>query len=157
MTPSPHSSPRLEGLLVDARALEGADLLARMQWLEAVASAVDEAALGSLGKSAARDFRAALGAIIAFARGTRDPEQVDALQATVRTFVARAQGALFGALAASYRDLAPVAPLSDRAACAALAQAFGEARDAIGQGGSVPKAVLDRVAMIAGRRGVEPR
>jgi len=148
----PDLSPRLEALLTDARALEGSDLGARLAWLEAVADATDAAALGSQGKAAALDFRAALGAIILYARGKQDPADLPALEATVRMFVTRAQQATFGALAGAYRDLAKRAPADDRAECAALAQAFTEMKDAITQGGPAPKAALDRLEMIRGRR-----
>lgn len=157
MVTPPHTSPRLEALLIDARGLDGADLLARMTWLEAVADAVDEASLGSLGKGAARDFRAALGAIIAFSRGSRDPDELDALHATVRTFMARAQQALFGALSSSYRELAASAQGEDRAECAAIAQAFAEMRDAVTSGGPAPQGAIDRLAMIGARRAAPPK
>ncbi|MBI2372675.1 MAG: hypothetical protein HYV07_01620 [Deltaproteobacteria bacterium] len=122
----------LEELLLRAGALETADPVARVRWIEAVADATARAGLGQAGDRAALDLRASLGAIVAYSRSPRTDRDRIALEATVRTFTARALYGLYGALADAYRELGLSGPNAAR--CRELASVFLELQRALASG-----------------------
>jgi hypothetical protein len=99
--PSPELQAHLAGFA------ERTALADRLQWLEDAARLATEASseLGEAGDRAALDLRAALGAIITWARGPKDPATLVDLEATVRTFTRRALYTLYTALAGAYAGL----------------------------------------------------
>ncbi len=100
------STRRLEGLLTQRVTRPPADLAGQVAWIEAVSEAAADPALGDAGARAAQDLKAALGAIVAYARSPQQAAQALALEATVRTLTARALATLYGALADTYAALA---------------------------------------------------
>lgn len=114
---------RLEHQLLAARDLGTADLRARLQWIEDTAAAASDAGLDEEGQSAALHLRAALGAIVKWSQGPKEPDSLVGLDALVRTLLARAQLGLLRSAAAAYDALVD-ARVPHRAACI-------EARDAL--------------------------
>jgi hypothetical protein len=157
MTTRPQSTPApereagllaLERVLLDARDLGDADLSARLRWLEAAGNAADAAALDDEGRSGALHLKAALGAIVQWSQGPRNPDSLVALDALVRTLTARGYLAMVRSLAESYDALVRVrAP--HRAACAEARDALRTLAQSIEKGRPPPPAVAARLASIA--------
>lgn len=127
---------------MDAAARGG--VKAQAQWLEDAAVAIDAAQLGDEGARAAVDLRAALGAIVHWARGPKNPSTLPELEAVVRTFTARGVVSLYGALSASLDELA-AHRAGNRAVCAELSQVFAGLREAQMEGRPPPRALIERL------------
>ena len=116
----------------------------QLQWLEDTAQALDAADLGDEGKAAALNLRAALGAVVHWARGPRDEKTLPELEGVVRTFTTRGVVALHRALAAGMRALAD-ARAPQRAVCLDLASIFDALATAQENGAPPPVDVLERL------------
>ena len=138
----------LERVLLDARDLGGADLRTRLRWLEAAGNAADAVALDDEGRDGALHVKAALGAIVKWSQGPKDPDSVVALDALVRTLMARGYLAMVRSLAGAYDELVDErAP--HRAACAEARDALRALAKSIEKGQPPPPAVGARLAAIA--------
>ena len=138
---------RLEHQLLAARDLGGADLRARLQWIEDTAAAADDACLDDDGKTAALHLRAALGAIVQWSRGSQEPSSLVQLDAVVRTLMARAQLGLLRSLANGY-DALVQAKAPHRAACAEARDALRALARALEKGEAPPPSVAERFARV---------
>jgi hypothetical protein len=137
----------LERVLLEARDLGTADLRARLRWLEAAGVAADAAALNDEGRAGALHVKAALGAIVQWSQGPKDPDSLVALDAVVRTLAARGYLAMLRSLADAYDDLVDErAP--HRAACAEARDALRALAKSVEQGQPPPPAVAARLAAI---------
>ncbi len=160
MTGPAPASPRagqaaLESLLVEARALDGKDLETRLVWIERAADAADAAHAEAIaagaddddGQSAGLHLRAALGAIIQWSRGPKDPASLPALDAVVRTLMTRGLLGVTRSLAASY-DALVKARVPHRAACVEARDALAEMARSLEKGQPPPPSVADRFARV---------
>jgi len=138
----------LERVLLDARDLGGADLRARLRWLEAAGNAADAVALDDEGRDGALHIKAALGAIVKWSQGDKDPASLVALDALVRTLTTRGYLAMVRSLADVYDDLVDErAP--HRAACAEARDALRALAKSVETGQPPPRVVAERLAAIA--------
>lgn len=120
------------------------DLAAQLRWLEELILAAEQATeLGPEGARAALDLKAALGAIVLYARGSRTEADRLALEMALKTLVARALYTLYGALAATYGELAKEGPL--RVECRELARLWGSVQRAVERAQPIPKNVVARL------------
>ena len=110
----------------------GADLGARIAWIQALVIAVEAEDLGAVGAAVVLDLKASLGAIVAWGRGSRDAESLLHLQALLTALLARATSTLYRALAAQWQVLA-----DDDERAADVAQAFVAAAAAVDAGEEV--------------------
>ncbi len=138
---------RLEQKLLEAKSLGTADLKTRLQWIEDAAIAADDAALDDDGHTAALHLRAALGAIVKWSQGPKDPSTLVELDALVRTLMARAQLGLLRSLANSY-DALVEARAPHRAACVEARDALRAMARALERGEPVPAEVNARFERI---------
>lgn len=149
---------RLEAVLLEAQSLDGGDLKQRLLWLERAADAADavhaEDAASNDGKNADDDgkdaglhLRAALGAIIQWSRGPKDPATLPALDAVVRTLLNRGLLGVTRSLAASYDALVD-ARVPHRAACAEARDALLEMARALEKGLPPPPSATARFARV---------
>lgn len=134
----------LERHLAAAHTLGGADIRARLLWLEQAAALAESAGLDEEGRQGALHLRAALGAIVAWSRGPRDHQSVVALDALVRTLLARGTLALLRALAGRYAQLAK-ARAPHRGVCAELRDLLEELARTVERGEPAPDDLVDRL------------
>jgi hypothetical protein len=137
----------LERVLLDARDLGGADLRARLRWLEAAGNAADAVALDDEGRAGALHIKAALGAIVKWSQGDKDPASLVALDALVRTLTARGYLAMLRSLADAY-DVLVDERAPHRAACAEARDALRALAKCIEKGQPPPPAVATRLATL---------
>jgi hypothetical protein len=137
----------LEQALLEVRSLGTADLRTRLRWLEATALAADALDLDDEGRAAATHLRAALGAIVAWSQGDKDPSTLVQLDAVVRTLLARGTVGLLRSLAHHY-DVLVDERAPHRPACVEARDALTEMARAVERGEPVPAAVAARFARI---------
>jgi hypothetical protein len=133
----------LQRLLLDVKALGPASLRERLRWLEAVATAAEAVALDDAGRVGALHLRAALGAIVQWSQGPKDPDGLVALDALVRTLTTRGSLALMRSLASTYDELV-AARAPQRAACVAARDALQALARSIEHGRPPPPALAAR-------------
>ena len=138
----------LEDAMLRAHELPKQDLATRLQWMEDVALAAERADLGDDGARAARDMKAALGAILKFARGPQTQSALGELELMVGALTARATSTLFRALARDYDALARTKGAPRRAESMQLAVAFDELAAAVEKGEPIAQRTIDRVAEV---------
>ncbi|MBM4280844.1 MAG: hypothetical protein FJ137_08810 [Deltaproteobacteria bacterium] len=153
MTSAPLTMPpeaalaSLERALLDARALGSGDLRARLRWLESAATAAGAVALNDEGRAGALHLQAALGAIVQWSQGPKDPASLVALDALVRTLTTRGYLAMLRSLAAAYDALVDErAP--HRAACAEARDALRTLAKSVEHGQPPPPVVAERLAAL---------
>jgi len=142
------ATPALQAILLEANGLGTADLRTRLHWIEKAAAATEACvAAGDLddddGGSAALHLRAALGAIVKWSQGDKSPDSLVALDALVRTLMARAQLGLLRGLAGFYDQLSTLKQ-PHRAACLEARDALREMALAIERGEPVSSSTLQR-------------
>jgi hypothetical protein len=137
----------LERVLLDAHDLGSADLRARLRWLERAATAAGAVALDDEGRAGALHLQAALGAIVQWSQGPKDPASLVALDALVRTLTTRGYLSLLRSLAAAYDALVDErAP--HRAACAEARDALRTLARSVEHGQPPPPVVAERLAAL---------
>jgi hypothetical protein len=143
----PDPRQQLEEQLFAVRSLGQADLRTRLAWLEATVLAADAVDLDDEGRAGARHLRAALGAIVRWSQGDRDPATLVELDAVVRTLLARGTVGLLRSLAAGYAALVK-ARAPHRGSCAEARDALLALARSVEQGRPPPPAVAARLAAI---------
>ena len=134
----------LVDVLARADDLGSADLRARLQWIEDAALAIEAADLGEDGVVAATHFRAALGAVVAWAKSPPQQRSQVALEAVLHTLLQRAMVAMARATAEYFEALVDErAP--QRAACAEAARLLRDVGVAAEKGAPLPKNFAARV------------
>lgn len=151
MTTTTTATQQLADVLLEVQGLGQADLRTRLRFLERAAAATEAAVsageLGDEGRDAALHLRAALGAIVKWSQGDKNPETLVELDAIVRTLLARAQLGLYRVLAGFYANLADEkAP--HRAACVEARDALLEMARALEKGEPVADRTRERFARI---------
>lgn len=138
----------VEALLARAGSLGAMSVREQLQWLEDTAAAAEQADLGDDGDVAARQLRAALGAIVKLSR-IESPTERDVAEAQllIRTLMARGLYALSLALAETWRALAHEKH-PRRAACIEVAAAFDDLARAVQKGQPIPASVADRLRAV---------
>ena len=151
MTTTNSAPGALIDLVADSEQAFAAGLRGQLAWLEKAALAVDAADLGPDGAEAARDFKAALGTLLTFARAAKqkapDQEALLEVQAVLRTLTGRGQLALYRALSRQLRLLAAT-PTSQSASCAELAEVFDALASSLQRGTPPPVDVLERFGQL---------
>ena len=138
---------RLAAVVLEANTLGPADLRTRLLWIERAADAAEAVDLDD-GGQAALHLRAALGAIVKWSQGDKNPDSLVELDALVRLLMARAQLGLLRGLAGFYDRLVEErAP--HRAAAAETRDVLIELARAVEKGTAVPGDVQARLAAIA--------
>jgi hypothetical protein len=142
------SLQELERLLLDARALGTADLRARLRWLEAAGQAAEAVAWNNdEGRQGALHLKAALGALVQWSQGPKDPGSLVALDAVVRTLTTRGYLSMLRSLADAYDDLVD-ARAPHRASCAEARDALRALHKSVEKGQPPPPSVAERLAAI---------
>ena len=144
------ATQQLEAMLLEVNSLGTADLRTRLLWIERAAAATEACvAAGDLddddGGSAALHLRAALGAIVSWSQGDKNPDSLVALDALVRTLMARAHVGLLRGLAGFYEALSTTKQ-PYRAACLELRDALREMALAVERGEAVSSSTVERFA-----------
>lgn len=140
----------MRALVDEAAALEKASLTQRVAWLQKL---VDTLAVDADARltSVLTDFRAAIGAVVAWGRGPRTPESLVELELVMRALVARGSAGLYALLARELRAMA--AHDVDGAVCLLAADAAQAAADAVASGRPVEARHVEAMAALRERIG----
>ena len=127
--------------------------VAHLQQLIEVVGALEVDDDPSLGERAKRDLQAALGAVVAWGRGSRDEASLLELAGVMAALLRRANVAILEGLSGQWRALARSPVFSDTSAppptdaerCLELAEVFAAAAAAVAAGDQVPAVVLTKL------------